>query len=214
MGKFMWDGKLYAAGTWVYKLALINVLWIGFTLLGGIVLGIFPATIAMFTVTRKWLTGREDIPTVKTFISTYKKEFLKGNIVGYVMVIIGFLFFFDIKFFQTFDSGIFYLNYLFVGLFIIYCLMMLFIFPVYVHFKLSVFQYIKHSFLMLVISPLRTLSLFLMAFVIYYLTTQFTPALIFFGISIQVLMMMWIALKVFRKIELKHSDSVELNGEV
>lgn len=209
MERAMWDSKFYAVGTWIYRLALINILWVLFTLVGGIIFGIFPATIAMFSVTRKWLTGDQEIPIFTTFIKTYKSEFLKGNLLGYILLVIGFMLFYDIKFFQTFEGIPFLLSYVFIFLFFFYCVMLLFIFPVFVHFKLNTFQYIKHAFLMILISPFWSILLIVMTFLIYYLTTQFPPFMIFFGISIQVVMIMWMSLKVFNKIAVKHARETE-----
>ncbi|MCL6574133.1 MAG: DUF624 domain-containing protein, partial [Bacillus sp. (in: Bacteria)] len=40
--------NLHLISTWISNLVYINILWLTFTLLGGIISGIFPATIAMF----------------------------------------------------------------------------------------------------------------------------------------------------------------------
>ncbi|BDG36084.1 DUF624 domain-containing protein [Saccharococcus caldoxylosilyticus] len=49
------DGKLYRVCEWITRLACINILWMLFTLAGLIVFGIAPATVALFTIVRKWL---------------------------------------------------------------------------------------------------------------------------------------------------------------
>lgn len=199
----IWETKFYAIGTWIYKLALVNLLWILFTLAGLVIFGFFPATVALFTVVRKWLMGDQEIPIFKTFIKTYRSEFIKGNLLSYIILAIGLLFFFDIKFFQGFNNAAYLLSYLFIFLFFTYCVMLLFVFPVYVHFKLSIYQYIKHAFLILLISPFRSILLLMMTFFIYYLTVQFSAIIIFFGMSVEALIIMWVSLKIFHKIEVK-----------
>ncbi len=52
---------LNKAFEWITKIAYLNLLWLGFTLLGLIIFGIFPATAATFTVARKWVTGYPDV---------------------------------------------------------------------------------------------------------------------------------------------------------
>ncbi|WP_163536305.1 YesL family protein [Gracilibacillus sp. YIM 98692] len=64
-------------------LAYINALWILFTLAGLIVFGFFPATTAMYAVFRKRVMGDESIKVFRLFWSTYRREFIKGNKLGY-----------------------------------------------------------------------------------------------------------------------------------
>ena len=73
---------VYSVSEWVMKFTYVNILWITFSILGLFVLGLFPATTAMFAVIRKWVLKLPDIPTFKTFTSAYKKEFLKSNVIG------------------------------------------------------------------------------------------------------------------------------------
>lgn len=75
----------YSISEWVLRFAYVNVLWISFNLLGLIVFGFFPATIAMFTVVRKWVLKETDISVFNTFWFAYKKEFFKGNFLGFII---------------------------------------------------------------------------------------------------------------------------------
>src|SRR3954453_4511011 len=90
-------GGIYTVCDWIWKIALVNILWILFTLTGFIVFGIMPATVALFTVVRKWTMKESDIPIFPNFFQTYKKEFLKANIVGLTIAGIGFFLFFDYR---------------------------------------------------------------------------------------------------------------------
>ena len=47
------NNKLNLFGEWVIRLVYLNILWIGVSLLGLGILGIFPATSALFPVLRK-----------------------------------------------------------------------------------------------------------------------------------------------------------------
>lgn len=208
MERVLWNSKLYVVATWIYRLALVNLLWILFTLVGGIIIGVFPATIAMFSVARKWLMGETDVPVFRTFKQTYKSDFIKGNLLGYLALMLGAVFFFNIKFYQSFEGISFLLNYVFVFLFLSFGSALLYLFPVFVHFKLSIFQYIKHAYMMILISPFWTLYLLVITFLLYYFTTQFLPLFVFFGFSLQVVVIMWISLKIFHKIETKHNQEV------
>jgi uncharacterized membrane protein YesL len=56
---------VYRFCEWVTRLAYLNLLWIMFSLAGLVVFGVMPSTIAMYTVTRRWLTEDVDIPIFK-----------------------------------------------------------------------------------------------------------------------------------------------------
>ncbi len=45
---------------WVTHFALLNLMWVGCTLLGGIIFGIAPSTVALYTVTRKAAMGQKE----------------------------------------------------------------------------------------------------------------------------------------------------------
>lgn len=65
--------KIYSLSNWIVKICYVNLLWGIFMLVGLIVFGFFPATVALFTVCRKWVLGDRDVPIFSTFWSAYKK---------------------------------------------------------------------------------------------------------------------------------------------
>ena len=60
-------GRVLSFCEWVLKFFYANLLWFVFTMLGLGVFGFMPATTALFSVTRKWIMGKTDIPIFKTF---------------------------------------------------------------------------------------------------------------------------------------------------
>ena len=66
------------------KLVYLNILWIGFSLLGGLVLGLAPATMAMFAVSRNWISGEQEVPLLYFFWNKYREEFWPSNAVGWL----------------------------------------------------------------------------------------------------------------------------------
>lgn len=207
-----WTSGFFKACNWIYKLALLNLLWIMFTLIGIIAFGFFPATIASFTVVRKWLFEQKEVSLFKTFAGVFKAEIIKGNMYGFLLTAIGTLLYMDLKFFQSFDGPIYLLlSYLFICLFFVYLVMMLYAFPVYVHFRLNFFQYIKHIFLIIIISPIHSIALAALAFAVYFLMMNFPGTVPFFGISVEVFVMMGFSLRVFRRIGNKQEAMTEDN---
>ncbi|MFL6556498.1 MAG: YesL family protein, partial [Bacillus sp. (in: firmicutes)] len=75
-------GKLFTFCEWFMRLAYVNLLWFFFSLAGLVLLGIMPATVALFTIVRKWQLKETDLPIWKTFLSVYRQEFKKSNGLG------------------------------------------------------------------------------------------------------------------------------------
>lgn len=201
-------GSIYNVCNWIWKIAYVNILWILFTLAGIVVFGIMPAAAALFTVIRKWIMKETDIPIFQVFFASYKKDFIKANIIGYIMTIIGFLLYLDFKFIIFIGGTVQYI--LSIPLFIIavfYLITLLYLFPVYVHFDdLKLFQYIKNT---LYIGTLNIHITFVMIIALLVLCTLLLsiPGLLpFFSISLFSIIVTWGASISFKRIEKKREN--------
>lgn len=183
--------KFYVFCEWVMRLAYVNVLWILFTLLGGIILGIFPATIALFTIIRKWLLKEIHCPIWSTFKESYRQEFLKSNKLGAIIVYIAMFIIVDVVLIKTLSSN--WQNVLLVPLCMIaiaYVIMLTYIFPLYVHYELKIFNAMKQAIFMGILNIHMTLLtlIFCMGVVAFWM---YQPILLLtFGISVPVGIMM------------------------
>jgi uncharacterized membrane protein YesL len=74
-----WAIRLYEAADEVAWAAKLNLLWILFTLTGGVVLGVGPATVAAYTLARRRAMG-ESFRSWPAFVSAYRREFVHGNV--------------------------------------------------------------------------------------------------------------------------------------
>ncbi|MEH7391455.1 YesL family protein, partial [Bacillus sp. JJ1474] len=172
---------IYRASDWIIRLAYVNFLWMLFSILGLIIFGIFPSTVAMFTVLRQWIRSDKDIKVFKTFWSTFKSEFLKSNILGFILLGIGFILYIDFKFFSTIDGWVAtILNLVLLSLFVIYAIVVLYIFPVKVHFELKTIQYFKYALVIGVSFPKTTLLIALSVLILQYIMSYITILIIFF----------------------------------
>lgn len=186
---------------WIIRLAYVNVLWLVFSALGLIIFGLFPSTIALFTVIRQWIKHGTHIPVWKTYKDTFKKDFMEANLIGYFYSIIGVVTFIDLRFFQT-QSGLIYttLSYTFIMISVVYVIIGLFLLPVYVHYDFKMLQYIKHTFFIVTSKPLIFLII-LIVFTFVCVVMLFIPGLIvLFGISLPAFIIMWTSYNVFTKI--------------
>jgi uncharacterized membrane protein YesL len=199
-----WKGGLYRLSEWIMNLAYMNLLWIAFTLLGLIVFGLMPATVAMFAVLRKWMMGNLNLPVFQAFWKFYRKDFLKSNVTGLVLFVIGYILYIDITVFEFGQSIYGQIHQL--GVFIIaiiYTIALVFFFPLYVQYDLKWFQYIKLSFLTGVSSPFRAIWMLFLVYGLYFVITKIPGFILFFGGSVTGYLWLMIALPLFAKLEKK-----------
>ncbi|MGC0249933.1 YesL family protein [Pseudactinotalea sp. Z1748] len=82
-----WHSRIGRAGL---RLLALHLLWINWTLRGGIVLGVFPATAAVYAVIRRDILTPEHGVRVRLrthFGTTWRTEFAAANRLGYLLVI-------------------------------------------------------------------------------------------------------------------------------
>lgn|SRR5690625_136376 len=195
----------YRFSVWLTRLAYLNLLWIAFTIIGLGIFGFMPATTAMFAIARKWLHGEVDIPITKTFWQQYKASFFQTNILGLILGGVGYLLVVEFRILQVQES----MMYTIVGfgvLFILcmYGILLTYFFPIYVHFNLSLTEYLKWPLIIGIIHPL--LSIFLLGLLgvgIYVLLMTVPAILFFFGGSTAAYIIMWGVSKTFEKYELR-----------
>ncbi|WP_226037089.1 YesL family protein [Aquibacillus saliphilus] len=206
-------GPLFAITEWITKFAYVNFLWIIFTFVGLVFFGFFPATIAMFTLMRKWLIGNSEIPVFKTFWTTYKKEFIKSNLIGLIIFLFAGIVYADLRFMESNPDSLLIITQIPLYLFIFtFVLTLLYLFPVYVHYDVKIYQMFKNAFLIMLVNPLYNLMM-IAGIIVTYFSLTFIPGLIFFfGGSVMTYIIMWPCYQAFQKIEQKKEQISEVNS--
>ncbi|OXS79132.1 YesL family protein [Domibacillus enclensis] len=210
MSKIFNASKFYSLLEWIMWLAYLNLLWMGGLAAGLFVLGLFPATVSMFAVIRGLLKrDSSENKIFHTFVSMYKKEFVKSNLIGFIVAAMGLVLYLDFLFIQNMSGVVYYI--LFTGLIfisLVYVISLLYIVPVYVHYDLSFFQYFRHAVLIGIVSPVITL-LMLAGLAGLYLLLVSIPGLIpFITTSSVAFILMSSALIVFHRLEQKQRMAV------
>lgn len=174
-----WLDKTNYILNWIVRLAYINLLWILFTLLGGIVFGFIPSTVAVFSIMRKWLNNNDDFPVIHNFFYYYKQEFIKSNLLGFILLLVGIFLYIDSQLIMAVTGP---MKVVLLGSFatvgVLYVLILLYIFPVFVQYKNGVFQYIKSALLIGISYPFRTLFMSISVVSILFICFVF-PAISF-----------------------------------
>lgn len=200
------EGTIYSTLEWIMKAAYVNLLWVLFTVVGGIVLGFYPATIAMFAVVRDWFGGKTDQPVFRSFWSYYKRDFLKSNQLGIFLNVLFLLFAIDIFYIYSGNQ----MSWVYIPLFA-YMLILLFfsffIFPAFTHFELKVIPLIKNTFSIMLLSPIHSFLIIISLISIFFIMRLF-PALFFiFGGITYATITTWLSLHTFNKIQSKLENS-------
>lgn len=198
---------------WVMRIAILNVLWIVFTILGLGFLGLFPATSATFTIARKWITGETDIPVIKTFWKNYKKDFIQSNLLGYTLSVFAYILYLDFVFLTVSPSNfVHYLTIPFIIISVIFVLAALYAFPVFVYYDMKLFQVLKSALFIMALNPIQTLIMVIGSLGVVVILWFFQGLAIFFGPSVLALVIMMPAYRAFQKVHEKNTLILENNN--
>ncbi|WP_337018582.1 YesL family protein [Oceanobacillus massiliensis] len=198
----VFNSAIYNILEWISRFAYVNILWILFTFAGGIILGFYPSSIAMFAMIRDWLRGNTDKPVFKTFWKYYRQEFVKSNLLGLVLNVMLLLIAFDIYYIQmNINENLTWTHIPLFAFMLLIALFLFYIFPSFVHFRLNVYQLIKNAFLVMLISPIHSF-LITVSLISSYFIFRGIPALFFiFGGPVYAFITTWICLHAFDRIQ-------------
>ncbi|KAB8127835.1 DUF624 domain-containing protein [Gracilibacillus oryzae] len=195
--------RIYYVTDSILRLVYINLLAILFSLAGLIIFGFFPSLVATCHLMRKWHMGESDLPVTKTFIKIYRRSFLKSNLIGLAYVLIGGLLYINLSIAEIVPNEFVQLSYypIFTVL-IVFLSCSLLAIPISLHYQVTFYSLIKHSFLLLFVRPLLTLML-LGSVAGYVLLLKLIPGLfLFIGISLFAWLILYYSLKIFHKVPL------------
>lgn len=190
-------------GDWVLKLLILNILWVMFTLVGLIIFGFFPATVALFAVMRKLVMQRDDVPIFKLFWNTYKLEFVKSNLLGAIILPIGAILFVDLYILRQLDPSMWNQLLIIIAfvLIVVYMAFSTYMFPVFVHYDSNLKGYIKYSIILVIGRPFHTMFMIVSIVCLMYLFWWIPGLIPVFGLSIFALLVQIIASMSLPKIE-------------
>ncbi|ALS21010.1 YesL family protein [Paenibacillus naphthalenovorans] len=232
-------GGFYRISEWIMRLSVINILWvicaIPFFLLGLVLLQsqtgdqvvqtlflmavvspftIFPSTAAMFTVARKWLTGEEDVPLLKTFFRGYKENFLQSMLGGFIYILLGVILYTNFRFYGS-QTGVFgVLRFLVLSLTVVLMISLFHFFSIMTHLHMKWFQIVKNAILITIGNPIRSLSMMVLNVIILYVSFAiFTFLIPFFMGSFIAIVSFWHFNLIFGKLQEKQQEIADQDEE-
>ncbi|MGL4911872.1 MAG: YesL family protein [Romboutsia sp.] len=187
---------------WIWRFIILNFLWVGFTLMGGIIVGIMPSTVATFYILRKWVQGEFEMNLFKTFKDVYKKEFVNSNKCGLVFLVIFAFLGFDLAVLYNIEALYSTPLYIIVSAVLFFVTMsFMYFFPTYVHFSQTNKEYIKNSFIFALSSPIQTILLFIGFGILAYIAKSNPGLLAFFGMVVPGYWIMHVLYKRFNQLQ-------------
>ncbi|PCD83464.1 DUF624 domain-containing protein [Lysinibacillus fusiformis] len=195
-----WKGKLYWFVEWITLLAVLQLLWTGLTLLGLLLFGVAPATVAMFTTLRKRLQGEDDLKRlVKIYWNTYKVEFIPSNKIGMILLSVGYFVTINFQIVSSLHGllGLLLLT-VFISISILFGMIVVNIFQLYAHYDLPILRYFAASIIFSIAYPLQMISNIVGLIILYKLYSCFPGLIPFFGVSLAALFLTWMSSHIFK----------------
>lgn len=194
-------GRFFKVCEIISKLAYLNILWILFTILGLGIFGFIPATVALFSIIRKWVMGDTDVPIFTTYWKTFRKEFLKSTMLGGVLLLVGYILYIDFAYLPS--DGIFaVVRFGLIVVALLYVIVLLYIFPLFVHYEWKNSLYIRYALILGASHPHYTLLMIIGIGILYFVSVKIPGIIPFFSVSLLAYIIMWPSYQVIKKIEM------------
>ncbi len=190
----------------ILQVAWLNLLWILSTLIGLVVAGFFPATTAAISVARKWVQKKEDIAVYSAFKQAYKKEFIKSNIIGWILTAMATILFINYQaLLQLGDQVPIIVVFAFYFVIFLYSILVIWIFPLLSHYQSSVKQYFKNALIIGIKRMPITILIGIIIFGILYMSLRLPTMLLFCTVSLISLSLAFFSMREFEKIDNKQA---------
>jgi uncharacterized membrane protein YesL len=134
-----WTARLHGAFATIAWCCALNVLWIAFTLLGGIVLGIGPATVAACILVRRRMRG-ESIQ-LRDFASVWRREFVRGSLVILPVVVLPIVLLSNYMYFSSLGPSVTAARLATLGVFVLALGASAYVGPMYAHYDAPLWSY-------------------------------------------------------------------------
>lgn len=169
----------------LFQLMQLNLLWIVYVLRGFVIFGLYPATVALFSVIRQ-LDKRKDANVSQLFRSYFHQEFKLSNSIGLPTLLLGYLLLVCYQFLAAVRLPMYVtVRYIVLMALLILIVHTTYLFPIISHYN---FARLRDYWKLPIIFGLgyigRTLLIFGLLAVSYYAFIQWSVLIPFLGMSI------------------------------
>jgi len=225
-------GGLYRITEWIMRLTVTNLLWffcslpVFFIVFLGLIAGaedagsffysliaagvlapflLFPATAALFTVTRKWVMGDEDVPMFKTFFRGYKENYKQSLLGGLLLMAVVGIIAVNFFYYNRLSSSLSAISIVFIIFYVIITLAVFNFFALMTHLHMKTLQLVKNAILITIGNPVTSFFMLVLNGIVVYISVTymnffFVP---FFSGSVMATLSFWLFYRAFQGLQLK-----------
>lgn len=196
--------KFYRFSEWVMHLALLQLYWVLGTLVGGVVLGIVPATIALFASIRYLYMGNKDLSLYACYIKAYKTNFKASFLLGTYFIVAALIGYSYKLFIEHTSQSV--LAYTHIALYMILffgILVILFLIPVYIHYEIPTKRLLRTTFSIIATNLKWCAPLLLSLIAVALIFIRYSVVFLFFGMSLPCFVILYFCMQAFADFDLK-----------
>lgn len=195
----------YVLGQTIIDGLHLQLLFLLYTLRGGIILGLFPALASVFQVIYLFLVrGKDSVKVKESFQQFYKQYFKMSNYLGYTLAAIGLFLAFDLRVSKTFiQSAV--IHYGLIVLLVLFLGACLFVYPVLCRYELTYRQYLRQAVGLFFTNIIESIAMLFGTFLVLSIYVAFPILLVIAGVPLFIFPSIWFGLQAMKKMEEKAS---------
>lgn len=234
-------GGFYKISEWIMRLSVTNILWLICSIpfvavlvpimfaetndqvLSNLILSavlapftLFPATAALFGVTRKWVMGEVDAPLLKTFFKNYKESYKQAMLGGILYAVLFAVLVVDFRVYLDKLGSWGIISYLFLALMVLVGVSLLNFFSMLVHYHMKTLQLLKNALLITIGRPIRSLMTVIMCGFVLYISFSSAKLMFlvpFFTMSIVGAIAFWNFYGIYTKLQEQAQKAADAEAE-
>jgi len=177
--------KIIKITEFITEFVMLNLMWFAGCVLGGVIFGWAPSTVSLLAVIRNKIMKKEYYGVVRSFWATYKKEFIKSNALGIVCMLFLVIVSINKINFDSQPEGIFtILSVISTVVRVLICGIILYMFPLYVHYNMDLKEYFIRALNLLIVKPFVTICIILWTLLVYVIIMKIPGLIAIFGVSV------------------------------
>lgn len=194
-----WSMRLYEAADEVFWAVKLTLLWLLFTLLGGVLLGVGPATLSAYAVARRHARD-ESFQILPTFLREYRREFGRGSILVLPLAAALLLLITNYFYFVSMGEAATAARLATLGALAALVVVTAYLLPMVVHYDLRTYAYLPKASLFAITRPAPS-ALLLLVFAALCYAVRAYPFLLVAAIGGWIQLDTWLCLRLFAENE-------------
>ncbi|MFI7153322.1 YesL family protein [Nonomuraea sp. NPDC050022] len=192
--------RIQAACSELIWAARLNLLWIVFTLLGGVILGLGPATVAAYTLARRHGQG-ESFQAWPEFWTVYRREFVRASLLILPVAVLGTILVGNYLYFSALGPGSEALRLATLVAMVALAGVGTYLGPLYAHYELPLWAYLPKASLLALTRPASSVVLLFALATIVFVTSAAPVLTAVISIGAWIYLNTWLCLRFFEENE-------------